>query len=341
MNVEYLKVGFKIVEDVVHPLWIKFKLLNPIVRWSVYIFGVFGLNGLYNFLLRKINNYPPGRYGLPIFGNLFILYTSLKSKYSIADAKYYKTVSMTYFGKMPQVIIHDINIAKQMFVQNTETRKALLHKYSPFAYDSLETSNGYEWKYRRQLTHKSLSMLLDSKYIDTRIHTLISNNLYPILDEYCNTNKKYYFRKDLKYAMYQFSFVASFGNNVDIPKRDGNEYKSYAQLTDLFWGVFTMRILLGLFIGPGNFIGRYLDKRITKGNDVEGQLFKMFEKYVETYKNNIKNNKTNQDCYLARQLEQQKSISQFNDKKLITDLYGINIAAFHITLGIYICVRKT
>ena len=313
------------------------KLHKSKFKWPAYILSCLILNKLYNILYQKWNNYPPGKYGLPFIGNLSVLYKAGKSKYTIADAKYYKTVSMTFFGGLPLITIYNLDIAKQMFVKDTETRKVLSTKFQPLedtGYQAFGEINGYEWKYRRQITHKSLTILIDSKYIDSRMHQLISNTLYPILDEYSHTKKEYYFRKDLKYTMYQFLFVAFFGNGVDVPQKD--EFEKYLKLNDAFWGAFVGQMLVGLFIGPNNFLGRYLNSKIRGGKNPRKDIYDMFEKYGKLYKENIKTSDNIEDCYLKRILEQQKSHNNFDDKKLINDVWGMFSTGFHVTLGIYI-----
>ena len=319
----------------IKPLWIKFRSFNPIVRWVTYIFGFFGINWVYNFLFRKINNYPPGNYGLPIFGNLLILYKIQKPKYLINDAKYYKTLSMKYFGRLPEVTIHDLKIAKEIFVKDKVFKNTLTHKYVTVDYKGMESFNdinGKDWKLRRQLTHNSLNFLIDSKYLDKRIHSLVSNTLYPILDEYSNTKKEYYFREDLKYTMFQFLFVAYFGDNIDIPKRDG-EYQRFLKLQRAFADEYASTYVIGLYFGLENIVGKYIKFIMRKGRRPEEDLFAMFQQYFITCKKSIKNRDNNVECYVGKQLDEQIKYDSFDDNKLIGDMWFVFATAFHNTLG--------
>ena len=176
----------QIVLETVKPWIIKFKSLNPIVRWTSYILGLLGFRKIYAFLYRKINNYPPGIYGLPFIGSISALTKDIDKQYQIKQSQIYKTVSMTYIGQVPAVRIHDYNIAKQVFVVDSNTKPYLIDKFS--GWDDQKDAPfselwGYEWKFRRQLTHKALTLLVDSKYLDNNgaktMNTSLMANVCP------------------------------------------------------------------------------------------------------------------------------------------------------------------
>ena len=315
----------------------KFKDINPVLKWISIIFGLWCSNNIYNFLYRKLNGYPPGYYGIPIFGNLSILY---HNAYNLTGfyakmANKYKKISMLYMGTTPQVFINDLKLGKELYIHK--------HKHLfTYAFTALNGNNiafsflnGYEWKYRRELTHRSLTMLVDSKYINKRMDLLIKNKLYPIIDEYCHNNNIYYFRNDLKYAMFGFLMVAYFGKYIDIPHRNHDKYKEFrTNITD-FNGIIVTRTVIQLYVGLNNILGRYIDKRMNS-ELLMRNLHNLFKHFLDEYKEKTKNMDNIEDCYAKRQLEHMVSNNDFNEDKMIDDMWGMFSAGFHVTLGKYL-----
>ena len=109
-------------------------------------------------LYRKINNYPPGLIGLPVFGCLF---KNLDNKFCKHLSDNYGGVVMLQMGFRYVTYINDCNLTKKAFKKMEFCgREPLL-----FATQTLAVLNGQEYIKRRQIFLRSFISMINSDYV--------------------------------------------------------------------------------------------------------------------------------------------------------------------------------
>eukprot|EP01084_Bolivina_argentea_P150760 263247_1 len=325
--------------------WIKVKQTwsnNRILRYFTYVTASLLLNRIYNVLHRKINNYPPGEYGMPFIGSAYsLLLFKGVARWYIYISNTFGPVSMLYFGRTPLVFINDLAVLQESFKD-----KRLLwrgHKLegngdaSIGRTGSLENTNGELWRFRRQMTHKAFSLLSNSTYIRDRIHKLVTEIMYVEMDKYAKKHKDYYSQLDLKYSMFVFLFVAMFGDTLKVPEKYDEDFKQLIVLIDEVFKDIQNKKIIDFFCGKDNFVANFMRKQM-RINEPRNNTFLLIKSWVEKYKLSIKKS---EDCYIKRMMEcitdnQDQSMNNVNSlswNNLFSDTTTLFMTAMHITLG--------
>ncbi len=204
---------------------------------------------IYDYIWRKINNYPPGPTGLPFFGNLF----------DIVDTKYYQhlfnaygSVCMVQLGYRAQcIVINDINLAKKaMALPKFSFHSEEDHhgKRIPQTKGEKARDTGMNYKERRQMLQKGFISMLNSNYLSTIGCKHWEKQMYPVLD---NLNNKSILLLDyIQYATFAMIFTSIFGEYVALPTMDSDEFNKHKSIWDDIVDDFFKRKLFELGLKP-------------------------------------------------------------------------------------------
>ena len=155
------------------------------------------LRKVYDQLIRKICNYPPGDNGLPILGSFRQFFRSIKPECLDRDAgltckEYFRTgksifdemsqgrdVAMMQFGWNRMVIINDLNLCKKLFMKSD----FMNHNHSCPNFAAFVQINGEPMLFRRNLIHNSFLSLLNTNFLHENIDVMFKKIVFPTFDQ--------------------------------------------------------------------------------------------------------------------------------------------------------------
>ena len=169
------------------------------------------------------------------------------------------------------------------------------------------------------------------------MHNLIKNNLYPIIDEYCDNKKKYYVRSDLQHLMFSFLFVSMFGKKVILPTKTDIQYKKFMKYHHLYWSIYIKRFMFAT-VGENSFITKMFGSNVMLTHKTcLSELYNLFSHFLDEYKRNAlkkntKNTYEKDDCYIDRVIKC-VNLEQIEEKEMISDATLLLTIGMHATLS--------
>ena len=231
---------------------------------------------IYDYLWRKVNNYPPGPSGLPFFGNLF----------EIIDTAYYQhlfnaygSVCMVQLGyRAHAVVINDVNLAKKAMALpkfSYHDEEDIHGKRIPQTKSEEERDPGLTYKERRQLLQKGFISMLNSNYLSTIGCKHWEKQMYPVLDKL--NNESILLLDYIQYATFSMIFISIFGEYVELPSMDSAEFNDHKDIWDEIVDDFFTRSLFQLGLKPFYKMGQ---------PESADKLWPMMWKWVEKFDEN-------------------------------------------------------
>ena len=194
---------------------------------------------LYCKLYRKFRNHPPGPEGIPFLGCLFSFrpnnatwWLELKRKghnfYHEKDG-----ILMFYILGTPFAMVNDHKLFQQALKSQLYRNAAFKsnRKDDPSRVPFSAINGGEPWSKRRQMSQLSMISLINSNYIDTVMKSLITNNIFPEMDEQSgnHSNKQYFCRDHIQWLGFAFLFGVLYGANSNCPLMSDPKYIQFMQ----------------------------------------------------------------------------------------------------------------
>ena len=305
------------------------KWFNQLPKYKKLITCVAALTGsfasryIYCKIHRKINNYPPGPLGVPIFGMATPKLPNLLSDYWDNLIKPYQEdnqgIVMFYIFGQPTVLINKMDTFQSIFKKEVYRYPSAKLKTGvrPFAG---EDGHDGRWKHGRQLNQLSFTSLIKSSYLDQKFDTIMENEIFPHIDKCCNGDY-YYCRSDIKWLGFAFLYGVLYGSELDqIPNRNNAEYLRFMYLdSKKFEGFFINQFVSKVF--------PKLDKKLAPNNELTDMVSK-WEKETRKYRLKLSKN----DTYF-NSIEEHIENGEVSYDQVCTDVMSLVSAGLHVTLS--------
>eukprot|EP01084_Bolivina_argentea_P053478 98187_1 len=234
-------VLLKTLQQKVATLWKSskyFRIISVVIPCSL---SCILLRRIYIKVYRNHYSYPPGPYGVPVFGSFFSFVLGptkfLTSNYN------YGAISSFYLGTQLIISInngiigHDIHQKEVTKVMNRPL--GTLIESLPNKYVSI--CNGIQYKKRRKL---GMVKLISVSKLDVTFHAIkyaINNGVCPAIDVCITENKLFYPNKYMFYITFNTMWSTIFGGYIDI--KNSIVFTWYQHIKNMFNSFMPLFIL--------------------------------------------------------------------------------------------------
>ena len=178
--IEYLEP----YQDRVSQLYSSNKYFRIIAICSISFSSLWITRNIYLKLWRKLNGYPDGPYGIPLFGNAL---NFLDPFWLITLNKYGPVVHVLMGPSLSVITFNNSNLIKKIYhdPRTTDINKA-------FAGDTdimFISTNGKEWETRRRIVYANLMSTLKATFVEEATKNFIKNKVFPVFNKKIRLNQ--------------------------------------------------------------------------------------------------------------------------------------------------------
>ena len=176
-----------------------YQIATTAVKFGCFVAGYFSFRYLYDQTKRKLNGYPPGPTGVPIFGSALAMMSDFRQFLTKLSSKN-KYISMYYIGVTPTIVIHNALVMKQLFGSNQfSTRKQIKLDICKSCVDG---NSGELIERRKIICQWLISQTQRSTNLYSLIEKSITLNMFDTIDQCIMQSKKWDIRNEAQYVTY-------------------------------------------------------------------------------------------------------------------------------------------
>ena len=171
-----------------------------------------GASHVFKKIYRKMNGYPDGPIGIPIFGSM--LDFGKDTDKFMEDQIQYGEVSFFALGVHNGCVINSSNVMKQIFKNENAIDRIPTQFFMKISTMGNMPGNN-EWKKRRKVLMKSFVTALESKIVSKAVNHSLNNIVFPKIDEIMKDNGVYYSRDDMVFLTLTTIFKEMTGDDIE------------------------------------------------------------------------------------------------------------------------------
>ena len=293
-------------------------------RSTLLFFGLFGVGSLviifrYTkiYFFRRFYNYPPGLFGVPIFG-AFLIQQSAGAKYLNQIVPSYGPITHAPSGAYTDIVyLNDPLLVRKVMdlaIDRPKSLSTLIHANA----DVVLINEDENWSLRRKSLMNGITTITNKKMIADKMYQILKTITFDKLNQNIQDGEKrnnsnsnsnengfvWYPREDISNAIFNIIYFASFGeflqSNDEKYQAYSDSIKTYNRLLLDGIGASFFPKVFGIMIGLGNAKAKVNDEYLK----LQAVTCKDYLKGKKKYLSKIEQNGGDQNVPIETLLEQ-------------------------------------